>query len=107
MMYNDPNFKRMMYLRYADDFIILVAGSSDDAHLIRGRIKDVLNKKCGLLLNVDKTIITATKDGFNFLGARCVKPSTIKAGLFNKKSGSPGRYRMRMRIMAPKNLLTN
>lgn len=69
MMYNDPNFKRMMYLRYADDFIVLVAGSSDDAHLIRNRIKDVLNKKCGLQLNVDKTIITATKDGFSFLGA--------------------------------------
>ena len=35
MMYNDPNFKRMMYLRYADDFVVLIAGSSDDAHLIR------------------------------------------------------------------------
>lgn len=101
MMYNDPNFKLMMYLRYADDFIVLVAGSSDDAHLIRNWIKDVLNKKCGLQLNVDKTIITATKDGFNFLGARCVKPSAIKAGLFTTKSGNPGRYRMRMRVMAP------
>lgn len=99
MMYNDPNFKRIMYLRYADDFIVLVAGSSDDAHLIRNRIKDVLNKKCGLQLNVDKTIITATKDGFNFLGARCVKPTAIKAGLFTAKSGNPGRYRMR--VMAP------
>lgn len=85
MMYNDPNFKRMMYLRYADDFVVLVAGSSDDAQLIRNRIKDVLNKKCGLELNVDKTIITATKDGFNFLGARCVKPSAVKAGLFKTK----------------------
>jgi len=101
MMYNDPNFKRIMYLRYADDFIVLVAGSSDDALLIRNRIKDVLNKKCGLQLNVDKTIITATKDGFNFLGARCVKPTAIKAGLFTAKSGNPGRYRMRMRVMAP------
>jgi len=107
MMYNDPNFKRMMYLRYADDFIVLVAGSSDDAHLIRNRIKDVLNKKCGLQLNVDKTIITATKDGFNFLGARCVKPMAIKAGLFTAKSGNPERYRMRMRVMAPIKELIN
>ena len=96
MTFNDPNFKRMMYSRYADDFVVLIAGSSDDAHLIKNRIKDVLSKKCGLELNVDKTIITATKDGFNFLGAKCVKPSAIKAGLFTAKSGSPGRYRMRI-----------
>lgn len=107
MLYNDPNFKRIMYLRYADDFIVLVAGSSGDAYLIKNRIKDVLNKNCGLQLNVDKTIITATKDGFNFLGARCVKPSTIKAGLFTAKSGNPGRYRMRMRVMAPTKDLIN
>jgi retron-type reverse transcriptase len=36
VMINDPNFKRMMYLRYADDFVVLIAGSSDDAHKIRG-----------------------------------------------------------------------
>lgn len=102
MMFNDPNFKRMIYLRYADDFVVLIAGSSDDAHLVKNRIKDVLNKKCGLELNVVKTIITATKDGFSFLGARCVKPSAIKpAGLFTAKSGLPLRYRMIMRIMAP------
>lgn len=35
VMHNDPNFKRMMYIRYADDFVILIAGSSDDAHKIR------------------------------------------------------------------------
>lgn len=107
MMYNDPNFKRMMYLRYADDFIVLIAGSSDDAHLIKNRIKDVLHKKCGLELNIDKTIITATKDGFNFLGAHCVKPSAIRAGLFINKAGVPGRYRMRMRVMVPIKELIN
>lgn len=35
LIYNEPNFKGMMYLRYAFDFVVLVAGSSDDAHLIR------------------------------------------------------------------------
>lgn len=65
----DPNFKRMMYLRYADDFVILIAGSMDDANHIKHQVADILDKKCGLELNKDKTVITATKDGFKFLGA--------------------------------------
>lgn len=59
----------MMYLRYADDFVILISGSSDDALMIKNRIKDILQKKCGLELNKEKTVITATKDGFRFMGA--------------------------------------
>jgi len=101
MKTDDPNFKRLMYLRYADDFVILIAGSSNDAHLIRNRIKDCLTKKCGLELNVDKTLITNTKDGFTFLGSYCVKPSSVKAGLFKTKAGTPGKFRMRMRLMIP------
>lgn len=102
--FNDPDFKRIMYLRYADDFLILIAGSSSDAKMIKNRICDILDKRCGLELNKEKTVITATKDGFKFLGAYCLKPSAIKAGLFaSKKGGNSGRYRMRMRIMIPMN----
>lgn len=65
----DPDFKRLMYLRYADDFVILVSGSINDAKLVKVRAADVLQKQCGLELNKDKTLITATKEGFRFLGA--------------------------------------
>lgn len=65
----DPNFKRLMYLRYADDFVILIVGSIDDAYHIKHMIADILTKKCGLELHKDKTTITATKEGFKFLGA--------------------------------------
>ena len=102
---NDPNFKRIMYLRYADDFIIMVAGSSDDAKLIKNRLCDILDKRCGLELNKEKTVITATKEGFKFLGAYCVKPYSTKAGLFASamKKGNAARYKMRMRVMIPVN----
>lgn len=65
----DPNFKRLTYLRYADDFVILVTGSIDDVKHIKHRIADILTKKCGLELHDEKTLITATKEGFKFLGA--------------------------------------
>lgn len=65
----DPDYKRMKFLRYADDFIILVSGSINDAKLIKHRVADILNKKCGLTLHDEKTLITSTKEGFKFLGA--------------------------------------
>ena len=99
----DPNFKRLMYLRYADDFVVLVIGSLDDAKHIKHLIADTLTKKCGLELHDDKTLITATKEGFKFLGAKCLNVSPIKAGLSASKEGNPAKFRMRMRIEIPIN----
>lgn len=65
----DPNFKRLMYLRYADDFIVLITGSHHDAIHIKSQIKRQLGNKCGLELHDEKTLITRTKEGFHFLGA--------------------------------------
>lgn len=65
----DPNFKRLMYLRYADDFVVLVTGSHHDAIHIKSQIKRQLENKCGLELHDEKTLITRTKEGFHFLGA--------------------------------------
>ena len=73
----DPNFKRMMYIRYADDFVILVEGSHDEAVYYRNLIKSFLLQNCGLTLNLDKTIITNMSDNkFYFLGAEIVKLKT-------------------------------
>lgn len=56
-MAKDPNFKRLMFVRYAYDFLILIAGSKNDAELIKNRVKSALIKKGGLSLNEEKTII--------------------------------------------------
>lgn len=108
----DPYFKRLMYLRYAEDFIVLIIGSINETKMIKHRIADTLHKKCGLNLNQDKTIISGTKDGFQFLGAFCIKPNALKAGLFTNSKGNPTKHRMRMRIEIPvknlfKKLVTN
>jgi group II intron reverse transcriptase/maturase len=77
---HDPYFKRIFYVRYADGFVILIAGSKNEAHMIRSQVKDFLKKSCGLELNLDKTVIShLTKDGFNFLGAQCFKANMTRA----------------------------
>ena len=64
----DPKFKRMMYVRYADDFVILITGSRNDAELAKTRIKEALAQLCGAELNQEKTEITNIRKGFMFLG---------------------------------------
>lgn len=64
----DANFKRLYYIRYADDWIALLAGSYEDAVTIRSKIADKL-RNLGLTLNFDKTRITSLRNGnCRFLG---------------------------------------
>ena len=69
----DPNFRRMMYVRYADDFVVLVTGTRSEAELIKMKIGGRLRDNCGLELNTEKTIISRIDEGFHFLGAHCKK----------------------------------
>lgn len=65
---NDDQYKRLKYVRYADDFAISVAGTRQDALAIMDEVKEFI--KTHLLLDVanEKSGIHHIKDGFNFLG---------------------------------------
>ena len=65
----DPNFRRLTYIRYADDFVVLLVGDLKNAEYIKNKIKEVLKSKCGLDLNNEKTTINSMTDKWNFLGA--------------------------------------
>ncbi|KAJ1566187.1 hypothetical protein HK096_000005 [Nowakowskiella sp. JEL0078] len=67
----DSSFRRMLYLRYADDFIILVNAPYSEAVQLRQRVATFLGDTCGLELNMEKTIINSVREGFFFLGAFC------------------------------------
>jgi group II intron reverse transcriptase/maturase len=65
----DTNFKKLYYCRYADDFILSVAGSKDDAKLILNHIKKWLKDNLKLELHPDKTFIrNAKRESTRFLG---------------------------------------
>ncbi len=55
---NDPNFRRVYYVRYADDWLIGVSGSKEDAINIKEKIKDFLKNELNLELSAEKTLIT-------------------------------------------------
>ncbi len=66
---NDPNFRRLWYVRYADDFLMGLAGPRNEAVEIKQRIAEFLNSNLKLELNADKTLITnARSQKAKFLG---------------------------------------
>ncbi|HSR49497.1 MAG TPA: group II intron reverse transcriptase/maturase [Acidobacteriota bacterium] len=56
--------------RYADDFVVLVAGSRKEAEAEKEALADFLFQTLRLELSPEKTRITALTDGFEFLGHR-------------------------------------
>ena len=59
----------MRLVRYADDFVVMVHGSRDDAEALRAEVSDVL-APMGLRLSEPKTRVCHIDEGFDFLGWR-------------------------------------
>jgi RNA-directed DNA polymerase len=64
----DPDYKRLRYARYADDFIIGVIGSRKDAELVMQQVKVFLENELFLEAASDKTCIKSARKGVRFLG---------------------------------------
>jgi group II intron reverse transcriptase/maturase len=67
-MHNE-NYRRALYVKYADDFIVIIASTRKYAITLKAKIVDFLKETCGLELNDQKTTITNTRKGLMFLGA--------------------------------------
>lgn len=64
----DGSYRRLKYIRYADDFILGVNGSKEDALRIKEDIKSFLSESLALELSEEKTLITHTGKSAKFLG---------------------------------------
>jgi group II intron reverse transcriptase/maturase len=64
----NEEYKTIQYVRYADDFIIGVIGSKEDAQKIKSDVKQFLTDRLNLRMSEEKTKITHTGDRARFLG---------------------------------------
>ncbi|NWJ98327.1 MAG: hypothetical protein HXX20_21450 [Chloroflexi bacterium] len=64
----DPNFRRLTYVRYCDDWLMGVIGSHRDALNLKEWIGNYLKNTLQLELSVEKTLVTNTKKRVRFLG---------------------------------------
>ena len=70
----DKNYRRVNYVRYADDFVIFINGDKDTGLRIKQQITVFFKEKLKLELNAEKTLITNLKDNrVKFLGYEIAK----------------------------------
>lgn len=64
----DEGYKRIQYVRYADDFLIGIIGSKVDAEKVKADISAFLSTKLKLTMSAEKTLVTHSHDKARFLG---------------------------------------
>ena len=64
----DADFRRMQYVRYADDFLISVIGNKAECETIKADITQFMREQLKLELSDEKTLITHAQDKAKFLG---------------------------------------
>jgi group II intron reverse transcriptase/maturase len=58
----DPDYRRLRYVRYADDFLLGFVGPKKEAEDIRNRLAGFLGTRLKLTLSMEKTLITHAHD---------------------------------------------
>ena len=69
----DPDYRRLRFVRYADDFCLGLAGTKEEAEAIKHQLKTCLQEQLKLELSEEKTLIThASTQPAHFLGYELV-----------------------------------
>ncbi|WP_242219938.1 reverse transcriptase/maturase family protein [Bacillus cereus group sp. BfR-BA-01380] len=82
----DNDYQRMKYVRYADDFVIGIAGSKQSALNVKETIKHFLREELHLDLSEEKTLITHLENRIPFLGYEFRRWNEIKVKRVNYKN---------------------
>ena len=90
---HDPGYRRLRYVRYADDFVLGFSGPKAEAEQIRGFLGTFLRDSLKLELSKEKTLIThAISQAAKFLGYELVNQQA------NDKHDRNGRRKVNGRI---------
>lgn len=81
----DENFKRMKYVRYADDWMIGIIGTKEDADNIKLMATKWFDENLRLELSSEKTYVTNIEKGVKFLGYEIYKLNSMDKKSVNGK----------------------
>mgnify|MGYP001045322228 CR=1 FL=1 len=97
----DDSIKRLKYTRYADDFLIGVIGSFEDASEIKEKFRVFLEDTLHLEMSEEKTKITHSQDKARFLGydITTAKNSALK---YDSKHQLRKTHTGRIKLYAPR-----
>jgi len=83
----DSSYKRLKYVRYADDFLVGIIGSMEDCKRIKEDIKTFLHDTLQLELSEEKTLITHSENAAKFLSYDV----NVKKSNLTKRDNKSGR----------------
>jgi group II intron reverse transcriptase/maturase len=95
----DPNFRRLRYVRYADDFLLGVIGPKEEAEGIKQQLGEYLQGELKLDLSQAKTLITrARTDVAKFLGyeIHVIQSDTKRTHIQGNRRNVNGRIGLRI-----------
>lgn len=93
---NDPGYRRLRYVRYADDFLLGFIGPKEEAEEIKVRLAQFLRESLKLELSAEKTLVShATEQGARFLGYEVVSQRCDTKMHLVQRAGDPKPYRKR------------
>ncbi|MFR9712028.1 reverse transcriptase domain-containing protein [Paenibacillus sp. MB22_1] len=102
----DESYRRVVYIRYADDFLIGVIGSKRDAETIKTEVGAFLKDSLKLDLSAEKTLVTNAKDKARFLSFDIY--SNRSKDIKKDKNGMTRRvYNERIKLYVPKEKWVN
>lgn len=97
----DDGYKRLIYIRYADDFLIGVIGSKVDAKQVKADVGQFIRQQLHLELSQDKTLITHGSDFAQFLSFQ-ITASTEQNSTRTKAGYIKRSYTGRIKLYVPK-----
>jgi group II intron reverse transcriptase/maturase len=93
---NDADYRRLKYVRYADDWLLGLIGTKEDAEQIKEQVKDYLHEELQLDLSDEKTLIThARTEAARFLSYQ-ISASQDDTRQTNRKRSVNGVMRLRV-----------
>lgn len=94
----DPNYRRLHYIRYADDFLIGIIGAKQEARDVMAQVRSFLKEGLRLDVSDEKSRIAKADDGATFLGYTVRTHSAARA-VKTKRCGWSVEVRSPARVM--------
>jgi len=99
---HDPNYVKIHYVRYADDFIVGLISDKKTAEIVYSEIKNFLKEELDFEINKDKSSLTHSSKTIRYLGVDIKETRGINASKYVKtKRGNITRTTPRIVMNAP------
>jgi group II intron reverse transcriptase/maturase len=94
---HDPNFRRLKYIRYADDFLLGFIGTKAEAESILKEIEAFLNVSLKLSVSPNKSKVShAKQEGVQFLGYGIRVYENVENRIVNERRSANGRITLQL-----------